>query len=494
MKLSILTLVVVTLLLNAAQTAQAAPPAFPGAEGYGAGAVGGRGGKVVFVDSLDDDHHNPKPGTLRYACQSVTGPRIVVFRTGGIIALKRTLLITEPFITIAGQTAPGDGICLKGAPLAIQTHDVIVRGLRIRPGSEKQGEKGKGRDSLQLHGDVRNVIVDHCSMSWSCDENISISKAGAAIPRDVTLQWCFITEALSHSGLRDKDVGKDKKSDASHSSAALFYGGTVSLLGNLWAHNFTRNPRVGVTADDGFTADFVNNVFYNWGDEAVILAIVEPCKAPSRVNFVGNTWIWGPDTFKNKPGKTEINVLPTQPFHAGQPEKSTRVYLSDNTVRRADGQDRACPAADLATCYGLEDKTVAARYLVAAPPVPLRVCPEAVASAAKGKEQVLAGAGAIAPRRDKTDERIVADVKAGTGRFIDGPQDVGGYPVYAAGEPSVDSDRDGMPDDWEKARHLDPAKPNANGRDLSAEYDNIEVYVNGLIAPAARDQLRAPSP
>jgi pectate lyase len=149
-------------------------PAFPGAEGFGARTTGGRGGKVLFVDSLDDDPKTPAPNTFRWACESQSGPRIVIFRIGGIIELARTVDIKHPDITVAAQTAPGDGICLKGSGLSIEANNVIVRGLRSRAGDGRIGTSGQYRRSMQIIGPVSNVIVDHCSLSWGVDDCMNV--------------------------------------------------------------------------------------------------------------------------------------------------------------------------------------------------------------------------------------------------------------------------------------------------------------------------------
>lgn len=185
-----------------APAAQRGPlPAFPGAEGFGSTTPGGRGGRVIAVTTL-----NPSgPGSIQEACQA-RGPRIVVFRVGGVLQLTRSLEVREPFLTLAGQTAPGDGICLRGAGLSIRTHDVIIRGLRLRVGDDPGGPDPENRDGIEIAhnkpGEVYNIVVDHCSVSWAIDENVSTWYEC----RDITFQWCLIAEALM-KGSSGFDVG-----------------------------------------------------------------------------------------------------------------------------------------------------------------------------------------------------------------------------------------------------------------------------------------------
>ena len=161
-------------------------PAFPGAEGYGAGTPGGRGGKVLLVTNLNDSG----PGSLRAAC-ATAGPRIIVFRVSGMIDLAKAIQVTEPFVTIAGQSAPGEGICLRGNTFDVATHDAVVRFLRNRAGDQA----GKELDAMNVGHGSRRVVMDHCSANWSVDECLSLS----GDVQDVTVSWCVIGEALNHS-------------------------------------------------------------------------------------------------------------------------------------------------------------------------------------------------------------------------------------------------------------------------------------------------------
>src|SRR5215471_8426758 len=220
-------------------------PAFPGAEGFGARTPGGRGGKVIAVTNLNDSG----PGSFRAACEA-EGCRIIVFRVGGIIDLKSELDVKEPYLTVAAQTAPGDGICLRSFNFLVSTHDVIVRYLRSRPGISS----GKEVDAMGVGSGGHNVIFDHCSATWAIDENLSPSGSIS----NITVQWCIISEALNHS--------IHHKGPHGYGSLVRAVGG-VSLHHNLWAHNAARNPRLGDNygAPPWPTFDVRNNVIYDYG-------------------------------------------------------------------------------------------------------------------------------------------------------------------------------------------------------------------------------------
>jgi pectate lyase len=234
--------------LLAAVSVGAELPDFPGAEGFGATTPGGRGGRVIYVTTLDDSG----PGSLRAAI-GAQGPRTILFRVGGVIDLQSALVVREPFVTIAGQTAPGGGICLRGDNFGIATHDVVVRFLRVRLGDLRRREV----DTFSIADGSRNVVVDHCSASWSIDETLSPSGDIS----DVTVQWCIISESLNNS----------LHSKGPHGYGSLLRAtGGVSLHHNLWSHHNGRNPRFGDNYAEGPfpTFDFRNNVIYNWGSAA----------------------------------------------------------------------------------------------------------------------------------------------------------------------------------------------------------------------------------
>ncbi|HSD27428.1 MAG TPA: pectate lyase, partial [Vicinamibacteria bacterium] len=262
-------------LLTAPIRAVGPPPAFPGAEGFGAATPGGRGGRVVFVRNLEDSG----PGSFREAVEA-RGPRTVVFRVGGLITLRSKVAIAEPFLTIAGQTAPGDGICFRAQAVEIGTHDVVVRHLRFRPGDVSGAEV----DGLSVGSGARRVILDHCSAGWSVDESLSL---GGDV-RDVTVQWCLIAEALNRSVHRKGPHGYGSLMRAS---------GGVTLHHNLWAHNAARNPRLG--DDYGRPPwplfDVRNNVVYDYGGIASGMT-----GDNLRANYVGNYVRPGPSSDRSR--------------------------------------------------------------------------------------------------------------------------------------------------------------------------------------------------
>ena len=259
-------------------------PAFPGAEGAGAFTPGGRGGKVIEVTNLNDSG----PGSLRQAVEA-GGPRIVVFRVSGIITLEKSLAITNPFITIAGQTAPGDGICIRGHTTEINTHDVVLRYLRFRRGNLKD------RDDALGGYPVRNIIVDHCSASWGLDENLSLyrymQKMGGGPDKkrpaeNLTIQWCISSEALDLNN---------------HAFGATWGGRNGSFHHNLFACNTGRNPSIGW----GDHFDFRNNVLFNWRHRTV-----DGGDASSMVNIVANYYKPGPAV---NPGSARYRICRPRP-------------------------------------------------------------------------------------------------------------------------------------------------------------------------------------
>jgi hypothetical protein len=420
-------------------------PVFPGAEGFGTRTIAGRGGKVIEVTSLADSG----PGTLREALEDPS-PRIIVFRVGGIIELEQSLAITHPYVTVAGQTAPGDGICIKNAGIYITTHDVLIQHLRVRPGNEGDIEP-ENNDAISILGQhanvdgAYNVVIDHVSASWGEDETVS-TWYGA---HDVTISWSIISEALNRSRHRKE----------TH-SAGLLVGDSsyhVSMHHNLLAHNDFRNPNI----SQGGTHDIVNNVIYNWG---VLPAEIYDYGSNTFLNFIGNYFIPGPSTTI---GPYEIL------FNEGDP----RIYVAGNL-----GPHRPDPTMDEWTLVGFgwgEEGVAPEKYRSL---TRFTTHPISTTTASQALEDVLAGAGATLPLRDPVDERVVSEVVAGTGAIIDSPQDVGGYPSLASGIPPEDSDHDGMADDWEREMGLDPNDPSDGNGDLDGDgYTNVEEYLHDLL-------------
>jgi len=412
-------------------------PAFPGAEGFGANTPGGRGGKAIAVTNLNDSG----PGSFRAACDA-EGPRIVVFRVGGIIDLKKEIKVSKPFLTIAGQTAPGDGICLRNYEFSLKTHDVIVRYLRSRPGIGS----GREQDALGVGSGSYNVIMDHCSATWGIDENLSPSGSIS----NVTVQWCLIAEGLNHS---------------IHHKGAHGYGslvraiGGLSLYHNLWAHNNARNPRLGDNYARGPfpTFDVRNNVIYDYGDI---------CSGMTGdrldVNYVGNYIRPGPSS-----NRRHGIIVFTDSANAAY-------YVEENVV---EGNEAATKDNSL-----MFDRTeFKGKKLVTRQTKPFSAPEFKMVAATKALDDVLDGVGATLPVRDAVDKRIVQSVRDKTGKIIDSTDQVGGWPEYRAGTALKDSDDDGMPDDWEIKNHLNPNDPSDASIDRNGDgYTNIEDYLNGI--------------
>ena len=412
-------------------------PAFPGAEGFGAGAKGGRGGKVFVVTTLEDYKGGKKdvvPGSLRQACDA-EGPRIIVFDIAGTIELKNAIVLSKPYVTLAGQTAPGGGICLKNYGLKISTHDVVVRHLRVRPGDIMKREL----DSISVSAGSRDVIIDHCSASWSIDETLSVSGAGIT---NVTVQWCIISESLN---------------DSFHKKGPHGYGslvrtnGNVSFHHNLYAHHRSRSPRPGTYGEGSILFDFRNNVIYQGGRGYT-------AEDPARVNYVGNY------------------IKATGVFSA---TKTTEMHAADNLVegKEADAKD------PWSAVKGLETKNRKAK--------PFPAAPVATDDAQSAYRRVLYECGASKPVRDAVDARVIEQVRTGKGGLINSQKQVGGWPKLEASyrdeeeEERVtwsrrDADRDGMRTNWERAYGLEPRSGKDAAEDPDGDgYTNIEECLNG---------------
>ena len=401
--------------------------AFPGAEGYGAYARGGRGGKIFLVTNLSDSG----PGSLREAVEA-KGPRTVIFCVGGVIETKG-LVIREPYITVAGQTAPGDGICIKktessGDALALSgTHDVILRFLRIRAGNNS----GEFRcDSFRVY-DSDNFIVDHCSCSWGNPETLS---ASGSVDR-YTVQWCIASEGNNQQ---------------KHAFATIVGGDRSTWHHNLFAHMLSRVPRWG---DITVQCDFRNNVIYDWGHTCGYGDV-------RTLNYVNNYLRKGPSTTQKPP---YFIIDPKVALPAS-------LYLSGNIM---------AGVADV--CRDNWKGVKAEQWLQSSTPFPAP--PVQTQSAAEAFELVLRNAGATRPKRDSVDARIVSNVRNGTGKIINDEKEVGGWPAYASGEPPVDTARDGIPDEWKKARGLSLTDPNVANTLNADGYTMLEVYLNSLVVP-----------
>ncbi len=426
-------------------------PAFPGAEGAGMWAVGGRGGKVYEVTNLDDKG----PSSLRQAVEA-EGARIIIFRVSGTIELKSPLVIVNPYITIAGQTAPGDGICLKNYALHVATQHVIIRYIRCRPGDDM----GEAVDGLTVGEGSYNVIIDHCSVSWGVDETLSVADHGSGPLGNVTIQWCMITESLNCS-VHPKGC---------HGYGSLIdgcYGNRYTFHHNLYAHHRGRSPRPGnyLTSDIdpvGLVLDFRNNVIYNWsGSYAGYNADgANGRKSLTRMNFVGNYYKQGPDSKGT--------------FAFREDTASSRAYFSGNSM------DGTIPADPWSLVDFRKFSDADKQAYKQSEQIP--VAPVTTDDAHTAYQRVLADVGTAAPRRDEVDIRVINGVINGTGGIIDDEDDVGGWPVLNSLPAPVDSDNDGMPDDWETERGLDPKDGSDGSLDSDSDgYTNLEEYLNALV-------------
>ncbi len=421
--------------------------AFPGAEGFGAYAKGGRGGVVIYVTNLNDNG----PGSLRWAIEQ-EGPRTVVFGVSGTIELANRLTIKNPYITIAGQTAPGDGICLKGETLEILTHDVVVRYLRIRLGDGKYGIGSKqGKDAIGV-GLGRDIIIDHCSAGWSLDEALSVSTSKPTLT-NVTVQWCFITEGLNPDN---------------HGFGSLIRGtggAKYSYLHNLYANNKGRNPRPGnynsnpyYKDPEGLLLDFRNNVIYNWGGSHA--GYNADSISVTHLNYVNNYLIPGVDS--------ENNGIA---YSTGSPYN--KAYFAGNYY------NEKLPDKQL-SLVKFRSSWTEAQIKAYKQTKPFETGQVKTDDAKTAYNQVLEIGGASLPKRDAVDTRIVDDLRNRTGKIIKSQNDVGGWPELKSKPAPKDTDRDGMPDIWEKKNGLNPTNGDDRNNMAGDGYTMLEKYLNSI--------------
>jgi pectate lyase len=421
--------------MSSATSEASAIPAFPGAEGFGSTTPGGRGGKVIFVTNLNDSG----AGSLRAACDA-EGPRIVTFRVSGLISLASPITVKSPYLTIAGQTAPGEGVCLRNFTFNIATHDVVVRYLRSRLGDLS----GQEADSITLVSGAHDVILDHCSATWSVDESLSL----AGNVSNVTVQWCLIGDALNHSKHAKGDHGYGSLSRAN---------GPVTWHHNLWAHNNSRNPRLG----DNYgrppfpTFDVRNNVMYDYGEICSGLT-----QGVLKVNYVANYIRPGPSS----KARTPIRV--------GAPSQLS-FFIRDNVF-----EGNGALTADNSQFF--DPVTIDGRKQVETVVQPFSAPLVRTSSAQAAYREVLISVGASLPKRDSVDAQIIDEVRRGTGSIIDSQQQMGGWPELKSATPPVDSDGDGMPDSWERKHGLNPHDSSDGAADKDKDgYTNVEEYLNG---------------
>ena len=442
--------------------------AFPGAEGGGKYATGGRGTNIYVVNTLEDDLTDPKIGMLRYALEA-TGRRMILFNVAGRIDLKGELSIRSGNVTILGQSAPGDGICISGYPLVVRANNVIIRFMRFRLGDLNKLEA----DALTIEKGHTDIMIDHCSCSWSTDECLSIYGA-----KDATVQYCIVSEALNNS----------VHAKGAHGYAGIWGGENTTFHHNLLAHHSSRMPRFDhdyVTEANVGPTDFINNVVYNWQGNSAYGGESRASSGNQRqYNFIANYYKPGPAT---KSGvKARLLNPTTKCGNCGASVTPGKFYIVQNIMSGSetvtkDNWSGVYPDESSKKDQCRSDK----RFTLSTPMTSEQTAQEAY-------ETVLAKAGCSLVR-DVVDTRIVSEVAAGnytypgsngsTGGLIDTPSDVGGWPTYSGTKDySLDTDRDGIPNAWETAHGLNPDDPqDAKTTTLQAPYLNIEVYLNDIV-------------
>lgn len=400
--------------------------AFPTAEGFGKNATGGRGGIVVEVTNLNDSG----PGSLRYALEEIRVPRTIVFKVGGgVINAKRNIGIYKGRgnVTIAGQTAPGGGILIKGGELRIEASNVVVRHIRIRMGNN--GNNPDNSDGIKIKsfetGGLKNVIIDHCSISWADDENISVSNAS-----NVTIQNSTIGESV-----RAVLMGDSKN---------------VSFLNNLFVLNNSRNIMAGAVDHKDLSFEQINNIVYGfkWATAGTY---------GMTFNVIGNKYKLSQDFQTSTEYPVTLSPPPNEERSNSNKIETTRAYLKDNIID-----------SKLLGVYRQEIKP----YLFSSPPKSPSSYNATSASGLDGK--LLGHVGASVPKRDAVDTRLINHYKNGNGSL----RDSGSFPSISNGTAYKDSDKDGMADDWEKSNGLNPndasdGKKDSNGGD---GYTNLEPF------------------
>lgn len=435
--------------------------AFPTAEGYGKYAKGGRGGDIYEVTNLKDSGE----GSLRAAVEA-SGPRTVVFRVSGNIELESPIKIGNPYITIVGQTAPGDGICLKNHPLSINADHVIVRYIRVRPGDVS----GKDYDAVSSRY-TKHIILDHISASWSIDETMSVYHCDS-----ITVQWSIISESLY----------KSHHEKGHHGYGGIWGSNHSTYHHNLLAHHSSRNPRM--ASGCGYT-DYRNNVIYNWGYNSLYGGEKQQVGNDklnfAEFNIVSNYYKPGPAT---RPGEVSYRIA--NPSYRSETDYG-KCYIADNVVQGNDDVSADNWDGGVQTAISFEKIKLDKPW----PSMPINQ-----QTAAEAYKVVLDNAGAVLPKRDAIDTRILEEVRGGYATFegesykkehevadstkicgiIDTQNDVGGWPLLNGAPAPTDTDHDGMPDYWEDKNKLDKENPDDRNTIASDGYTMLEKYLNSI--------------
>lgn len=457
--------------------------AFPGADGGGKNIKGGAEGEVYVVTNLNDSGE----GSLRWGLDGSN--RTIVFAVAGNIELKTALNIEKSNITVAGQTAPGGGITLKNCPVYVTGSNIILRFLRFRMGDQSKSSFSISGETVTPDPDplgvkgCKDILIDHCSVSWSIDECASFSNV-----TNFTLQYCIISESLNHAWHPKGD----------HGYGGIWGGKNASYHHNLLAHHNSRVPRFDHSyVAKGFRGpiDYVNNIAYNWGGNSTYGGesnTEQGISLPFQINMENNYYKAGPSSSGNVRNRLmELTSYCTNCISGGLATPS-KLYISGNIINgnaatwdnvdkehstgetRSEADLKAMAKSDTKLTTGYGGATLNQLSFTQ--------------SATDAYNSVLEFAGA-SKSRDAVDVRIVNDVKNGTGKLINSVSDTPGYPELAAGTPITDTDRDGMPDDWEIAQMaalgvtglgIDAFAPSAYN--LSTKYTNLEVYMNELVS------------
>lgn len=477
---------------------QAKIPAFPGAEGGGMYTFGGRGGKVLVVTNLNDDG----AGSFRWACEQ-GGARIIVFNVCGVIRLKTPVIVRAPYITIAGQTAPGDGVCITGQSFQVNTHDVIVRHMRFRRGNTDSWYR---EDSFGGNP-VGNIMIDHCSCEWGLDENISFYR------HMFTLGDKFGKRKEPTVNVTIQNTISAKALDTyNHAFGSTIGGENTSFMRNLWADNTGRNPSIGW----GGVFNFINNVIYNW-----VHRTADGGEFSTMDNFINNYYKPGPLTPEDSPVRYRIIKSESRSNKLFPFKQYGRVYAKGNIVEGYPDITRNNWDGGIQTADNKDGQLTSTELALMKSNEPFEMPHLTILPSDSTFSHVMNNVGATFPTRDLVDQRIVKEVETGEvyvarkldkkhpygdtwglaqksqnaeGLFkyrrlkddsykygiITDPSQMGGLPKYK-GKPRKDSDGDGMPDEWEIANGLNPHDPSDANGDINGDgYTNIEKYINGI--------------